>query len=52
MTVNELLSEIQDLKDHGMIDGDTKVLTYDIWKDEKFEVTKLEAEGDGSLMLM
>ena len=52
MTVNKLLSEIQKLKDQGKIEGSTEILTYDAWKNERFEVSGLEAEDDGSLMLV
>lgn len=52
MTVNELLSAIQNLKNENKISGDTEIITFDVWQDEKWQIRELRVEEDGKLMLL
>lgn len=49
MTVDEMLSKIQKLKNENKIDGKTQIITFDAWKDEDCEVTNIDVV-EGKIM--
>ena len=54
MTINELLSKVQKLKNDGKIKGNENVLTFDSWKENKEEymITNIEITKEGNLLLI